>query len=162
MYEVYYRAICISVCFCFFFLHSMGFISPSCVCEMWMTQLLYLLFLLFSGCFANSNLDLKVNSLKLINSGTASQTHKKHTEAPHRDLWAQPEALLLGGSFSVLIPFLLHRVDSVCHPLWLTPHSALPQRPEQCVPRLSSGHLGFTMHGTANLPSSLDSPCWWA
>lgn len=39
---------------------------------------IYLLFLLFSGCPANSNLDTKVNILKLINSVTSSQTYKKH------------------------------------------------------------------------------------
>lgn len=80
---------------------------------MWM---LYLLFLLFSGCFANSNLDTKVNSLKLINSVTASQTHKKRIEDPTGTLRTQPEALLLGGWVSDLIPFLLHRVDSVITP----------------------------------------------
>lgn len=92
-----YRGGCICVYFCFFFfLHSLEFISPICIYDMWMAELLYLLFLLFSGCFANSNLDTEMNSLKLINSVTASQTHKKRTEAPHRDPPCPPEALLMG------------------------------------------------------------------
>lgn len=78
---------------------------------------IYLLFLLFSGCPANSNLDTKVKILKLVNSVTSSQTYKKREggQTPLR-LCVPDQKHPCCRGVKCLNSFLLHKMDTIVAP----------------------------------------------